>query len=87
MLRYRFEDGTKITGNSQDAFLGFGMYHRFRDAIIPSVMVSWRGLQFGVSYDVTVSMLRQAYRGGSLEFSLSFTNLDHSLFKVRKRRF
>jgi len=87
MLRYRFEDATKVTGNTQDAFLGFGLYGRMSDAIIPSVMINWRGFQFGVSYDVTLSALRQAYRGGSLEFSLSYTNLDHSLFKTRGRRF
>ena len=87
MVRYRFEDGTKITGNTQQAFFGIGTYYRFKDAIIPSIMVDWKGFQFGVSYDVTISELRKAYRGGSLEFSLSFTNLDHSLFKTRKRRF
>ncbi len=87
MLRYRFEDGTKISGLSQNAFIGFGMYARLKDAIIPSVMVDWKGFQFGVSYDVTVSALRRAYGGGSLEFSLSYTNLNHSLFKTRGRRF
>lgn len=87
MLRYRFEDATKVTGNTQDAFIGFGLYGRMSDAIIPSFMVSWRGFQFGVSYDVTLSALRQAYRGGSLEFSLAYTNFDHSLFKTRGRRF
>lgn len=86
MLRYRFSDGTKITGNSTNAFFGFGMYARLKDAIIPSVMVDWKGFRFGMSYDVTVSTLRTAYSGGSLEFSLSFRNLDHSLFKMRKRR-
>lgn len=87
MLRYRFEDNTKITGNSQDAFVGFGMYTRIKDGIIPSVMIDWRGFQLGLSYDVTLSALRRAYRGGSLEFSLSYTNRIHALFKTRKRGF
>jgi type IX secretion system PorP/SprF family membrane protein len=87
ILKYRFENATKITGNTQDAFLGVGCHMRWNDALIPSVMIDWRGFQFGVSYDVTISQLRHAYSGGSLEFSLSFTNLDHSLFKTRKRRF
>ncbi|MFT5778904.1 MAG: type IX secretion system PorP/SprF family membrane protein [Crocinitomicaceae bacterium] len=86
MVRYRFENGTKITGNSQNAFVGFGVYTRIFDAVIPSVMVDWRGFQFGISYDVTLSGLRKAYRGGSLEFSLAYVNRDHSLFKTRKRR-
>jgi type IX secretion system PorP/SprF family membrane protein len=85
MLRYRFEDGTKITGNSQDAYFGFGTYYRLKDALIPSILVEWRGFRFGVSYDVTVSSMRRAYSGGSLEFSLSYTNLNHALFKTRGR--
>lgn len=86
ILRYRFENGTKITGFSQDAFVGFGLYARLRDAVIPTVMVNWRGFQLGVSYDVTVSALRRAYGGGSLEFSLSYTNMHHALFKTKRRR-
>lgn len=86
MLRYRFQDGTKITGLSHDAFIGFGVYGRLRDAIIPSVMIDWRGFQFGVSYDITLSQLRQAYSGGSLEFSLAYRNLHDALFKSKKRR-
>ena len=84
MLRYRFEDNTKLTGHSQDAFIGIGCYARLRDAIIPSVMIDWRGFQFGISYDVTVSALRRAYGGGSLEFSLAYTNRNTALFKTRK---
>lgn len=86
MVRYRFENATKITGNSHDAFFGFGLYSRIRDGIIPSIMVDWRGFQFGMSYDVTLSALRNAYRGGSLEFSLSYINRHDALFKTRRRR-
>ncbi|MFT5858254.1 MAG: type IX secretion system PorP/SprF family membrane protein [Flavobacteriaceae bacterium] len=86
MIRYRFENGTKITGLSQNAFFGFGVYTRLKDAIIPSVMIEWQGFQFGMSYDVTLSALRKAYRGGSLEFSLSYVNKHHALFKTKKRR-
>lgn len=86
MMRYRFEQGGKITGLSHDAYFGFGLYHRWKDAVIPSVMIDWRGFQFGISYDVTISALRKAYTGGSLEFSLSYRNLHDSVFKTKKRR-
>lgn len=86
MMRYRFENGTKVTGLTHDAYLGFGTYFRWGDAIVPSVNIDWRGFQFGVSYDVTVSYMRKAYTG-SLEFSLSYRNLHDSLFKIRPRRF
>ena len=85
MFRYRFKDGTKITGYSQDAYFGFGAYYRLKDALIPSFLIDWRGFKFGVSYDVTLSTMRKAYSGGSLEFSLSYTNLSHALFKSRNR--
>ncbi len=84
MLRYRFQDGTKISALRQDAFFGFGMYARLKDAIIPSIMVQYNSFRFGISYDITVSALRKAASGGSLEFSLSYTNLDHALFKRRR---
>ena len=87
IMKYRFENATKITGNNQDAFIGLGAYMRWGDAIIPSVIIDWKGFHFGMSYDVTISELRKAHRGGSLEFSLAYTNIDHSLFKTRKRRF
>lgn len=86
MMRYRFENGTKMTGLSHDAYIGFGSYFRWGDAIVPTVNIDWRGFQFGVSYDMTVSYLRKAYNG-SLEFSLSYVNRHDSLFKTRKRRF
>jgi type IX secretion system PorP/SprF family membrane protein len=83
MFKYRFKDGTKITGHSQDAYFGFGAYYRLNDAVIPSIMVDFRGFRFGVSYDATVSSMVRAYKGGSIEFSLSYTNLSHALFKKR----
>ncbi len=85
MVRRRFMNGTKITGHTQDSYFGFGAYYRFKDAIAPSIMVDFKGFKFAVSYDVTVSTMRKAYTGGSLEFSLSYTNLSHALFKSRGR--
>jgi len=85
MFKYRLQDGTKITGNFQDAYFAIGTYYRLKDALIPSVAIDWRGFKFGISYDVTVSSMRKAYSGGSLEFSLSYTNLSHALFKSRNK--
>lgn len=85
IFKYRFKNGTKVTGNYQDAYIGFGSYFRFRDAVVPAVTLDWAGFKFGVSYDVTISSMQRAYSGGSLEFSLSYTNLSHALFKSRNR--
>jgi type IX secretion system PorP/SprF family membrane protein len=85
MGRYRFSTGSKITGFSRDAYFGVGMYMRIKDAIIPRVTVDWKGMKFGLSYDFTVSKLRKAYKGGSLEFSISYTNMQYALLKRRGR--
>ena len=85
MLRYRFEDGTYVTGNTQEAFFGIGLYTRWKDAIMPSILIDWKSFQFGISYDITISKLRNAYRGGSLEFSLSYSTRNTALFKGRGR--
>lgn len=84
LLKYRLVSNTKLTGFSQDAFIGIGCYTRVKDAVIPTVMIDWKGFQFGISYDVTISKLRKAYRGGSLEFSLAYTNRNTALFKNRR---
>lgn len=85
LLRRRFQEGTKLTGFSQDAYFGFGTYVRLKDAIVPTVQVDYKGFRFGLSYDVIVSRMRKAY-GGNIELSLSYTNLAHALFKRRNGR-
>ncbi|MNE73268.1 hypothetical protein D3C80_1692680 [compost metagenome] len=87
ILRRRFQDGGKITGLNQDAFIGLGVYTRLKDAISPTMQIDWRGFHFGVSYDITLSALRYGYKGGSLELSLSYTNLNTALFKTRRKGF
>ena len=85
MMRYRMNTGGKITTFKQDAFVAFGLYSRFGDAIAPAFMLELKGFQFGISYDFTVSPLRNTHSGGSLEFSLAYRNLYHALFKKRRR--
>ncbi|MEX1191960.1 MAG: PorP/SprF family type IX secretion system membrane protein [Brumimicrobium sp.] len=81
LFRYRMSEGTKITALRQEAYVAFGMYSRIGDAIIPAFMLDFKGFQFGISYDVTVSKLRNTHQGGSLEFSIAYRNLYHALFK------
>lgn len=83
LARWRFENGTKVTGLSHNAYLSFGAYFRMRDAIIPTVAIDWRGFQFGFSYDATISKLRTV-NSGSIEFSLTYRNLNDALFKLRR---
>ena len=81
MFRYRMSEGTKITALKQDAYVAFGMYTRWGDAIIPAFMFDFKGFQLGISYDVTISKLRNTHSGGTIEFSLAYRNLYDALFK------
>ena len=83
LLRKRFREGTKQTGLRNQASFGFGSYFRVKDAVIPTIQVDLSGFRFGLSYDVTVSALRKAYSGGSIELSISYTNFHDALFKRR----
>ena len=86
IARYRLINGTHYTGYSQAAYIGLGAYYRVGDAICPAFVIDMYGFKFGISYDYTISSMRKAYTGGSLEFSLSYTNLSHALFKWKGRR-
>jgi hypothetical protein len=52
------------------------MYYRHKDAIAPMIRLNYKGFDFGLSYDVTLSTLGQVSRGGGIEFSLVYTNFD-----------
>lgn len=84
LMRYRLSEGTKTTALRQAAFVSGGIYYRANDAIIPTFVVDLKGFKFGLSYDVTISPLRNAHRGGSMEFSVVYRNLHHALFKKRR---
>lgn len=87
LARRRFQEGTKMTGYSQDASFGFGAYMRLKDAIIPTIQVDYKGFRFGLSYDATISKMRKAYSGGSIELSVSYTNMHDAIFKRRHGKF
>ncbi|MFT4599921.1 MAG: type IX secretion system PorP/SprF family membrane protein [Arenicella sp.] len=83
LTRYRISSGSKSTGLTRDTYLKGGLYYRLNDAIAPALFVHMYGFDFGVSYDITLSKLGQVKRGGGLEFSLVYSNLDFALFKRR----
>ncbi len=51
-----------------------GCYWRWRDAIIPTIGVEYKGILFRMAYDVNISALKEFTKGrGATEFSLVFT--------------
>lgn len=60
----------------------FGGWYRLNDAIIPYVGLSWNGIEFGLSYDVTISTLaKNGNLKNSIEFSLRFNQPSNSQLK------
>jgi type IX secretion system PorP/SprF family membrane protein len=84
-VKYRMRTGTKVTGTKTQNAIGFGLYHRVKDAIIPMLSFDFGDYSFGMSYDVNVSPYSTAsrYRGG-FEVSLRYNVLASSLFETRR---
>ena len=85
LIRYRIQDGSKTTGLNRDIHLNAGIAYRWKDAVSPLVYFELSSFKFGISYDITISKLSTISRGGGLEFSLSYANLDFAVFKRRRR--
>jgi type IX secretion system PorP/SprF family membrane protein len=84
-VRYRFKDETKTTGLKSETALLMGCYYRYNDAIIPQLMLEYKSLVFGFSFDETVSNWKRANRGlGAFEVTICWTNLRNGLFKQRR---
>ena len=68
---------------NEDATLTLGLYNRINtlsgggaggDAIIPYLAIEYRGFKLGMSYDATISQLKNAGSAvGAIELSLSYT--------------
>jgi type IX secretion system PorP/SprF family membrane protein len=76
----RVTEGSKITKNKQDSYIGFGSYFQSTGVFIPAVTLDYGNFKFGVSYDMLLTKIRNGY-GGSLEFSCSWRSSKWSLFQ------
>ncbi|MFM7661034.1 MAG: PorP/SprF family type IX secretion system membrane protein [Bacteroidota bacterium] len=76
----RVVEGSKITKNKQDSYIGFGSYYQSSGVLIPAISLDYGNFKFGVSYDMLLTKLRNGY-GGSLEFSCSWRSGKWSLFQ------
>ena len=64
--------------NRQVTAFAAGVFYRFKDAVVPTVKVDYKGQSFGLSYDINLSSLKAATNlQGGLEATLSF----HGLFQ------
>ncbi len=84
-IKYRTTTGTKTTGKISQNGIGFGLFYRVNDALIPKLIYEAGDFAVGLSYDVNLSGYRTAskYMGG-FEVCLRYNNLASSLFASRK---
>lgn len=63
--------GYFLTGDPEDVVLNAGVWYWLKNAIIPYVGVMYHNIQFGLSYDITISKLsRAAEKPKSFELSI-----------------
>jgi type IX secretion system PorP/SprF family membrane protein len=84
-IKVRTRTGTKVTGTKSQNSLGFGVFYRSKDALIPKLLAEFGDFAVGLSYDVNLSAYRSAsnYQGG-FEVSLRYNNLASSLFEAKR---
>lgn len=84
-LKVRVKTGTKVTGEKTQNAIGFGLFYRNKDAIIPKLIFDLGDFSIGMSYDANVSNYRTASNGfGGFEVALRYNTLATSLFESRK---
>lgn len=63
--------GYFLTGDPEDVVLNAGLWYWLKNAIIPYIGVMYQNIQFGLSYDITISKLsRAAEKPKSFELSI-----------------
>lgn len=84
-IKFRMSTGTKVTGEKTQNAIGFGIYNRWKDALIPMLSFDFGDYSAGLSYDINLSGYRTAsrYKGG-FEVSLRYNLLASSLFESKR---
>ncbi len=73
LFKFILGDPSTYTQLKKPKALSIGGYYRFRDAIIPSVLLQYNKYAIGISYDINVSALTPASkRNGGLEVMLRY---------------
>jgi type IX secretion system PorP/SprF family membrane protein len=82
LVRYKINEGTKVTGfYTESAFLA-GVHCRWGDAISPQVYFEFSDYAFGISYDFNISSYREVQKStGALEISVRYANMKGAVRK------
>jgi len=84
LLRYKINQGTKVTGFYTESAVSGGLHYRVNDAISPQVFFEFSDFGFGISYDFNVSSFGKNNKGtGAFEISLRYASMKGALMKSR----
>lgn len=73
LFKFILVDQSVYTANRKPCAISIGSQYRYRDAIVPQVLVQYDKYAFGASYDINVSALTPASkRNGGLEIMLRY---------------
>jgi type IX secretion system PorP/SprF family membrane protein len=73
LFKFILGDPSTYTSLKKPRALSIGSYYRYRDAIIPSLLLQYNKYAFGISYDINVSPLTPASkRNGGIELMLRY---------------
>jgi type IX secretion system PorP/SprF family membrane protein len=73
LFKFILGDQSTYTGNKKAYALSLGAFYRYRDAIVPSVLVQYNKYAIGISYDVNISALTPASnKRGGLEVMMRY---------------
>lgn len=73
LFKFIIADPSTYTGVKKPVALAVGGHYRFKDAIIPAILLQYDKYAFGVSYDINVSSLTPASnKYGGLEIMLRY---------------
>ncbi len=76
MLKFTLGDPSTYTSNKKPRSIAIGGYYRWRDAIIPAILITNNKYSLGVAYDINISALTPASnRRGGLELMLRYNML------------
>jgi len=85
LIRYKVNQGTKVTGFYSQSAIAAGLQYRFKDAISPQFYLELADFGIGISYDVNVSSYTKNQKStGAFEISIKYANMKGALRKGMK---
>ena len=82
LIRYKIDEGTKVTNFSAESAFSGGLFYRFKDAISAQVYFEFSDYAFGLSYDFNASSYGEVKKSaGGFELSFKYANMRGALRK------